>query len=216
MTTHISYHPNTGIAFGLVTLGVSPLEPDAMISQAYATPKLLPDVPAGFVACYLDPHGAPPYSYTNGDWIIQRDWRDTPLYLYDGRRYVVGDVAAGRVFCGVGDLPDWLVEIAPPDECSKWDGDKWVDDHARMAKQDELLASNIRSKRDSLLFEIYDKGTQIIYRALRKASSQQEKDALNAKLAELDDYADALTAIPEQGGFPRSVVWPDIPSREIA
>lgn len=133
MTTHISYHPQTGIALGPVTLGVSPLEPDAVISQAYATPKLLPDVPPGHVACYLDTHGAPPYSYTDGDWIIRRDWRDVPLYQHNGQHYVIGELADGRAFDGLGELPGWLVEVAPPGLDMMWDGAGWVVDAERQA-----------------------------------------------------------------------------------
>ena len=146
MTTQISYHPQTGITLGPVTLSVSPLEPDAVISQAYATPKPLPAVPAGHVACYLDVHGAPPYSYTDGDWAIQRDWRDTPLYQHDGQRYTLGEIVDGRAFGGLGNLPDWLVATAPPAADQVWDGQAWQADatrqaHRLQAQRDAALAT---------------------------------------------------------------------------
>ena len=188
MTVHISYHPQTGIALGSVTLGVSPLDLDEVISQAYATPTPVPDVPAGFIACYLDAHGAPPYSYTDGDWLIRRDWRDTPLYRRDGQRYAIGEVVDGRAFDGLGELPNWLVEVVPPGPDRVWNGKTWQIDAERQA----AAAAQARADR---VASIVARLTQIdldSVRPLRAKLAGLATDGDDAKLLDLENEAARL------------------------
>ncbi|WP_373369633.1 DUF4376 domain-containing protein [Laribacter hongkongensis] len=134
MTSHISYHPQTGIALGPVELSADPLHPNHFIQQAYATPTPVPgDVPEGHVACYLDASGLPPYSHTDGRWIVKRDWRDVQLYLCTGEAYVLGAEVDGMSFAGIGELPAWLTASTPPDDVHVWSGDVWVIDNEREA-----------------------------------------------------------------------------------
>lgn len=69
----------------------------------------------------------------------------------------------------------------------------------------------IRAQRDVLLISIYDKGINMALRALRLAVSPEDLAYAEGKIAELDAYAEALTSIPEQDGFPGNVDWPETP-----
>lgn len=63
---------------------------------------------------------------------------------------------------------------------------------------DEILATQIRAQRDSLL-------NQTDY--LMMSDYPIESD----RLAKVKIYRQALRDIPEQSGFPRSITWPDKP-----
>lgn len=74
---------------------------------------------------------------------------------------------------------------------TKWDGTNWI--------QTEYL---VRSKRDKLLVEQVD---VVAGNALRWASLSTDEQALWSA------YRDALLNLPQQEGFPNSVVWPSKP-----
>lgn len=76
----------------------------------------------------------------------------------------------------------------------------------------EALAGSARKIRDDLLRNICDTGVLMIRRAIRLETDAARKTALNAKLAEVDQYALALQAVPEQEGFPTNIVWPVAPT----
>lgn len=75
------------------------------------------------------------------------------------------------------------------------------------------LSAAHRKERDRQLVEIFDAGTSMVQRALRL--NLYPSLQLNAKQAELDAYAELLRAIPSQPGFPDSVIWPTIPTKEL-
>ena len=75
------------------------------------------------------------------------------------------------------------------------------------------LAAAARSERDRLLRGIYDPGIMMALRALRMATTPEETSYAEVKVSELDLYAEALQGIPEQPGFPSSIVWPEAPTR---
>lgn len=75
----------------------------------------------------------------------------------------------------------------------------------------EWLASNARLERDRQLSDIYDKGINMALRALRMASTPEETTYAEGKIEELDVFAEALIAIPDQPGFPQTIVWPATP-----
>ncbi|MDC3300578.1 phage tail assembly chaperone [bacterium] len=74
---------------------------------------------------------------------------------------------------------------------TKWDGSNWV--------QTEEL---VRSKRDKLLVEQVD---VVAGNALRWTSLSSEEQALWSA------YRTSLLNLPQQEGFPNSVVWPPKP-----
>lgn len=76
----------------------------------------------------------------------------------------------------------------------------------------ELLSVAARKQRDYLLNNIYDKGVMMALRALRIAKTDQEKAYANAKITELDAYAELLIATPQQAGFPKAINWPVAPT----
>jgi hypothetical protein len=77
----------------------------------------------------------------------------------------------------------------------------------------DQLAITVRNQRDYALRSIYDPGILMAQRALRMAASPEESSYAEGKIAELDAYAEALTEIPEQAGFPQTIVWPVAPTR---
>lgn len=78
---------------------------------------------------------------------------------------------------------------------------------------DEFLAWSARSERERQLRTVYDPGVMMALRALRMASTQEQIDYAEGKIAELDMYAEALIAIPDQAGFPQTIIWPIAPTK---
>jgi hypothetical protein len=77
----------------------------------------------------------------------------------------------------------------------------------------EELAASARKDRDSLLRDICDTAVLMIQRELRMTVDTDRITYLNAKLVEVDEYAVALQNVPEQEGFPQTIVWPVAPTR---
>lgn len=71
----------------------------------------------------------------------------------------------------------------------------------------------IRDNRDYLLSDVYDRGINMAMRFKRMAVTPEEHLYADAKIQELDLYAEALTNIPLQPGFPLDVQWPTEPQK---
>lgn len=93
-----------------------------------------------------------------------------------------------------------------------YDGTSFIDP-ATIPPDPEFLASQARAQRDSLLISIYDKGISMALRALRMATTPEQTAYAQGKVIELDLYAEALLAVPEQPGFPQTIVWPVTPTK---
>lgn len=78
---------------------------------------------------------------------------------------------------------------------------------------DEQLSFEARLARDQLLKTIYDPGINMALRAVRMASTPEAITYAEGKISELDNYAEALLAIPDQPGFPQTIVWPVAPTK---
>lgn len=76
-----------------------------------------------------------------------------------------------------------------------------------------VLAERARSEREQLLRSVYDPGIMMALRALRMATTPQQTAYAEGKVQELDLYAEALLAIPDQPGFPQTIVWPVVPTK---
>jgi len=76
-----------------------------------------------------------------------------------------------------------------------------------------FLAAAARAERTSLLRDVCDAGVLMIQRELRLTSDPERITYLNGKLVEVDEYAVALQAIPDQPGFPQTIDWPTAPTR---
>ena len=76
-----------------------------------------------------------------------------------------------------------------------------------------VLAAQARSERERQLRSIYDPGIMMALRALRMSSTPEDADYAEGKIEELDAYAEALIAIPDQAGFPQTIVWPTAPTK---
>lgn len=81
----------------------------------------------------------------------------------------------------------------------------------------DRLAGLARVERDRQLREIYDAGTQMIRRELETHPLDPTYESqLLAKRTDLHAYARLLQAIPDQVGFPETVIWPEIPTGELS
>lgn len=78
---------------------------------------------------------------------------------------------------------------------------------------DAELSYLARQQREMLLRSVYDPGILMAQRALRMAATPEEISYANGKIAELDEYAEALVAIPDQIGFPQTIIWPIEPTK---
>lgn len=87
------------------------------------------------------------------------------------------------------------------------------DTYDPVAEQVAILAAKVRTQRDGLLRSTYDPGILMALRALRRATTPEEISYAEGKIVELDDYAELLLTIPDQPGFPQTVVWPETPTR---
>lgn len=74
----------------------------------------------------------------------------------------------------------------------------------------ESMAVMARQQRDTLLRSVYDPGISMAQRAIRMAKSPEQVSYAEEKVQELDAYAEALQMVPDQPGFPLSIVWPEI------
>lgn len=77
----------------------------------------------------------------------------------------------------------------------------------------EELSAAARLERDTRLKTIYDPGINMALRAVRMASTPEELSYAEGKVIELDNYAQALEDVPEQSGFPQTIVWPAAPTK---
>jgi len=75
------------------------------------------------------------------------------------------------------------------------------------------LAYAARYERDRLLNAVYDAGINMALRAVRMAATPEDLSYAEGKVVELDTYAEALIAIPDQPGFPQTIIWPTVPTR---
>lgn len=78
---------------------------------------------------------------------------------------------------------------------------------------DDELAFAIRQTRDMLLRTVYDPGISMALRALRMSATPEITEYAEGKIVELDTYAENLLSVPDQVGFPQSVIWPDQPTK---
>jgi hypothetical protein len=69
----------------------------------------------------------------------------------------------------------------------------------------DRLAEHMRVERDIRLRTIYDVGVIMLQREERNGADVAEKFKI------LDDYAAALLDVPQQSGFPTTIIWPEDP-----
>lgn len=74
------------------------------------------------------------------------------------------------------------------------------------------MGALVRAERDRQLREIYDAGINMALRGVRMSTSPEQLAYAEGKVSELDEFAELLTLVPEQPGFPETIVWPPIPT----
>lgn len=80
---------------------------------------------------------------------------------------------------------------------------------------DAEIARRERSERDRRLRMEYDPQASRLTRDLRLTSDSVMIEALQNELAQWDSYAVALQDVPQQAGFPHTIIWPEAPANEI-
>lgn len=112
------------------------------------------------------------------------------------------------------EFASWCVEITgmdpQPQPYWTWDGTVFAAPFTPPPDAAQLAAT-ARLQRSELFKTIYDPGIMMALRALRMASTPEATGYAQGKVEELDAYAEALLAIPNQEGFPQTVIWPVAP-----
>lgn len=86
------YDAATGCLLGLGDADINPLDPEAPLLPAYATPLPAPVTGEFECARYLTPSGHVPAHHADGEWAVQPDWRDVPLWsTEDGSTVVIAE-----------------------------------------------------------------------------------------------------------------------------
>jgi len=104
------------------------------------------------------------------------------------------------------DLPDWLARAGiprpdydPATQSVFWRGGEWEIVNGPTAA--DLLAEQVRTDRDARLALL----DAIVVNPLRWAACTPEEQAALAA------YRQALLDVPQQGGFPGEIDWPEMP-----
>ncbi len=194
-----NYHPITGEYLGVGAADENPLDPDDPIIAGFATPTAPPVTPDGMVAVYRSASGLPPQNWPEGSWVLERDYRNVPLYrTEDGAPYAFdGD------FLGIGELPSTLTEIPRPSVAHVWEDGAWRLDEALEA---ERLAAEGTARRDALLAEADARIAPLMDGFVLGELS----DAEGAQLRALSQYRKALRALDLSD--PRAIHWPEVPA----
>lgn len=100
-----------------------------------------------------------------------------------------------------------------PEGPGVYQGEIEDDDPRYIAYINRGVANVVRNQRDTLLRTICDPGILMAQRFLRMAETAEEIAYAEGKIAELDIYAAALQAVPDQEGFPNTIIWPTAPTR---
>lgn len=104
---------------------------------------------------------------------------------------------------GSGDFESFFLAAAPAGKMLGAKGGRpvWIATPVDLAS----LASNARAKRDNLLRDVYD------ISIIRLRREERAGADVTDKLSQLDDFAVLLLDVPQQSGFPTTIIWPEEP-----
>lgn len=91
----IIYHYDgiTGLPLYQGVADSNPLDPTSPLLPAYSTPTKWPTTSEFECARYLDALGHVPAHHADGDWVVQPDWRNVPLWsTADGSRVEITEL----------------------------------------------------------------------------------------------------------------------------
>lgn len=125
------YNDQTGEHAGEGQADQSPLETDAWLIPAYATPSRTLPTGEKEAVLYLAPDGKVPAHHEDGTWRIVADWRGVPLWsTSDGKPLTISALGVSPAEIGATDQPC-------PSPTHAWENGTWVENAGRKA---ELLA----------------------------------------------------------------------------
>lgn len=158
------------------------------------------------------------YAYIDGgkvvEIIIPGFYQDDLPGWQEGDPSRIGqEIPIGQLY--VQGFVDMCVEITGMDPMPQpnWTYEDGVFHPIPTSPPDETLAIYARIERERLLRSVYDPGIMMAQRAVRLSTTPEELAYAQGKITELDQYASALLVIPDQPGFPQTIVWPVAPTK---
>ncbi|PKQ80089.1 hypothetical protein AOX56_12600 [Aeromonas sobria] len=198
MSTIYHYEATTGCLIGEGVADINPLDPESPLLPAYAT-KSQPPLTGKFeCARYLAPSGHVPAHHADGEWAVQPDWRDVPLWnTEDGSEMAI---------CEPNITPDekGATTVPYPGQGYVWRDEQWQEDQALKYQFAEQAAERELASR----------------MAVANAEINRIKPAVDGGYAKPEDvellpkwqrYLYELPDVREQAGWPFSVAWTEIP-----
>ncbi|MGH8375256.1 MAG: tail fiber assembly protein [Pseudomonas sp.] len=180
------YDPVTGefLAFGRAD--ADPEVPDNWLIPAFATNEPPPAANTGYAVCRVA-----------GQWVQVLDQRGTMAYRKtDGGEVTVADL---------GVLSGELTIVPRPSTDYVWAGTAWVvDESARTAR----ILAEATARRALLLAQANEATSGMADAYIAGLMSDEEVAHYKAYAA----YKLALSKLPQQSGWPASVVWPTLPA----
>lgn len=134
------FHHATGEFLGNGSADENPLDPETPLVPANATPVAPMAISVGSVALYLCSDGTVPSNWVDGQWQLQPDYRNVPLFsIRDGSPYRVGDV-----YSGIGPIPPGVTLEERPSLAHFWGGSTWELDAAEVMRLQRIENMKMR------------------------------------------------------------------------
>lgn len=177
----------------------NPLDPKSPLLPAFAT--LTPAPVYGKFECvrYLDASGHVPAHHADGEWVVQPDWRDTPLWsTEDGSTMVLTEPNVTPDDRGATDVPY-------PGPGYAWRDGSWQEDpDLQIALAEQAAEQELATRQAESTAEI-DRIQPAVVGGYAKAA---DVDALPL----WQRYRYELPDVKSQPGWPENPTWPLRPS----
>ncbi|WP_439837235.1 tail fiber assembly protein [Aeromonas enteropelogenes] len=200
----IIYHYDgaTGLPISQGTADPNPLDPHNPLLPAYATPTPFPVTGEFECARYLTPDGRVPAHYTDGEWVVQPDWREAKLWsTYDGREIVITELNITPDQIGATALPY-------PGPGHVWRDEQWQDDPELKLMLAEQSAEQELANRQAVANAEINRIKPAVDGGYAKPEDVELLPKLQRYLYELPD-------VRTKPGWPEYPQWPTEPEKVI-
>uniref|UniRef100_A0A3L0VTB5 Tail fiber assembly protein n=1 Tax=Escherichia coli TaxID=562 RepID=A0A3L0VTB5_ECOLX len=192
------YDSATGCLLGQGTAEANPLDPKSPLLPAYATATPAPITEEFECARYLTPDGHASAHYADGEWVIQPDWRDVPLWsTEDGSTVVIAEPNVTPADLGATAVPY-------PGPGYAWRDGRWQEDQALQRALAEAAAEQELAALQAEATTEIDRIQPAVVGGYAKAS---DVDALPL----WQRYRYELPDVRSQPGWPEHPAWPPRP-----
>lgn len=195
MNTIYHYDGLTGCPLAVGVADSNPLDPDSPLLPAYAT--LIPPPVTGTHECarYLTPEGSVSAHHADGEWAVQPDWRDVPLWsIEDGSAM---EITKPNVTPGARGA----TVVPYPGPGYVWRDEQWQEDPVLQHALAEQAAEQELANRQT-------EATAEIERIQPAVVGGYAKTADADALPLWQRYRYELPDVRAQGGWPESPQWP--------